>query len=182
MKKALLVGIKDYPGTFNDLMGCLNDVKSMAEILTSLFGFKAQDISLLTNSEATTANILKALEKLVKGTKAGDTLFFHYSGHGSQLPDTQGEESDRLDECLCPCDFDWENKAIRDDDLARIFGTLDPGAHLEVILDSCHSGTGLRGMDRYSKPRFLPLPAQMVPAGCSAKQCRPIKPQRAQVL
>jgi len=183
MKKALLIGINDYPGTFNDLMGCVNDVMNMQDLLVSLFGFTKENIVMITDRDATTINILKALEMLVHGATAGDLLVFHYSGHGSQVPDTHGDEADKLDEILCPYDLDWKSNVIRDDDLARIFDTLDPNVHLEVFLDSCHSGTGLRGLDSaYRKPRFMPMPEEMAPAPGKTNQARTIKPVRAQVL
>jgi hypothetical protein len=78
MKKALLVGINNYPGTSNDLMGCVNDVQNMQNLLVSMFGFAAQDITMLTDREATTANILRGLEALVANTHPGDLLIFHY--------------------------------------------------------------------------------------------------------
>jgi len=55
MKKALLVGINNYPGTYCDLMGCINDVKNMQDLLTVIFGFRTEDICILTNRDATGA-------------------------------------------------------------------------------------------------------------------------------
>jgi hypothetical protein len=190
MKKALLVGINDYPGTFSDLMGCVNDVENMEDLLVSLFGFARESIVIITDRDATTINILKALEMLVHGAQPGDLLIFHYSGHGSQVPDRHGDEPDRLDETICPVDFDWKENVIRDDDFSRIFDTLDPEVHLEVFLDSCHSGTGLKGLESpthtkpedYRQRRFLPMPVEIAPAPGTIKRYRPVKPQRAQVL
>jgi len=140
--------------------------------------------------DATTINILKALEMLVYGAKAGDRLVFQYSGHGSQVPDTSGDESDKRDEILCPVDLDWKENVIRDDDLNKIFAALDDGVHLEVFLDSCHSGTALRalegpcpaGDDDYRKSRFLPMPGKMAPPPGAITHCRAIRPEKAQVL
>ncbi len=146
MKKALLVGINDYPGTQNDLMGCVNDITNVYDVLVKYFGFQPADITLLADKRATTKAILEALEKLVASGSPGDTLVFHYSGHGSQVADPEGDEADSKDEIICPYDFDWDRSYIKDDDFARIFQGLKKGAALEVILDSCHSGTGTREM------------------------------------
>lgn len=187
MKKALLVGINDYPGGYNDLMGCVNDVQNMQDLLVSLFGFAAADITLITDSRATTSNILSGLNALVSGAKPGDLLLFHYSGHGSQVADTNGDETDKLDEILCPYDLDWKSKMIRDDDLAKIFEPVATGVHIEVFLDSCHSGTGLKLMPgnngSYRRPRFLSPPQGLMklPAGATA-HVRGIRPAKAQVL
>jgi hypothetical protein len=187
MKKALLVGINDYPKQLSTLMGCINDVQNMHDLLTSLFGFKTEDICILTESDATAFNIMKALEMLVHGARPGDQLIFHFSGHGSQAPDGSGDEKDFLDEILCPYDLDWRENVVRDDDLSRIFGPVPAGVHVEVFLDCCHSGTGMRSLDGgYRKQRFLAVPADVVPA-CAAMRSsklvtKPIRPSRAQVL
>jgi hypothetical protein len=76
---------------------------------------------------------------------------FYYSGHGSQVVDTDGDEIDGLDEILCPHDIDFAKKFyISDDDLRGIFAKLPEGMNLEVILDCCHSGTGTREMELLS--------------------------------
>ena len=188
MKKALLVGINDYPGTYNDLMGCVNDVQNMQNLLLTMFGFAAQDIATLTDRGATTSNILKGLEALVSKAQPGDLLIFHYSGHGSQVTDAEGDEPDKLDEILCPYDLDWKSKMIRDDDLSKIFSSLPAGVHLEVFLDSCHSGTGLKLAGRngnYLKPRFLAPPWQEPQPRSHAnvrKRIRSIRPNKVRVL
>jgi uncharacterized caspase-like protein len=38
----------------------------------------------------TKENIINALKWLIKDAKAGDSLFFHYSGHGGTEPDPSG--------------------------------------------------------------------------------------------
>ncbi len=144
-KKALLVGINDYPGTQNDLHGCVNDITNVYDVLVKYFGFAPSDIVLLSNARARKAAILDALKSLLGGAQAGDNLVFHYSGHGSQVRDTEGDElDDGKDEVICPYDFNWTNGFIKDDDLASLISGLKKGARLEVILDSCHSGTGTR--------------------------------------
>ena len=183
MKKALLVGINNYPGTSNDLMGCVNDVQNMQNLLVSMFGFVTENISMLTDREATTANILKGLEALVADAQRGDLLIFHYSGHGSQVADPEGDEPDQLDEILCPYDLDWKTKMIRDDDLKRIFDPLPSGVHLEVFLDSCHSGTGLKVIPdlngSYRRIRFMAPPERLrrisLPTAVRATAIRPPK-------
>jgi metacaspase-1 len=144
-KKALLVGINDYPGTQNDLFGCVNDITNVYDVLVKYFGFVPSDIVLLSNARARKAAILNALKSLLAGAQAGDSLVFHYSGHGSQVRDSDGDElDDGKDEVICPYDFNWTDGFIKDDDFASLLGGLKKGVRLEVILDSCHSGTGTR--------------------------------------
>ncbi len=145
MKKALLVGINDYPGSQNDLHGCVNDITNVYDVLVKYFDFASTDVALLQDKRATKAAILDGLKALVARAASGDTLVFHYSGHGSQVRDTEGDElADGLDEIICPVDFDWDGGFIKDDDFASLFSELKKGIALEVILDSCHSGTGTR--------------------------------------
>ena len=145
MRKALLVGINRYPDPGNDLKGCVNDVRQMAETLKSRCGFPGGgNMRILTDARATTKAILEGLAWLTTGVSPGDSLVFHYSGHGSQVPDGNGDETaDGLDEILCPYDLDWKHP-LTDDDLAAACADVPQGALLTVILDCCHSGTGLR--------------------------------------
>lgn len=139
-KRALIVGI-NYPGTSSELKGCVNDANNMEQLLRTQFGFK--EIIKLLDNDATTASILSELQWLVKGATPGDTLVFHYSGHGSQVYDRSGDEGDRFDEIICPIDLDWRDKVITDDQMKVIFDTVPAGVNLTVILDCCHSGSGL---------------------------------------
>lgn len=147
-KRALIVGI-NYPGTTHELRGCVNDALEMEKMLRASFGFN--DIRMLLDNAATTANILSELERLVTEPEPGDVLFFHYSGHGSQFPDNYDDdhEPDGLDEIICPIDLNWHDKMIRDDDLKRIFDTVPAGVNLTVVLDCCNSGGGLDQLNQY---------------------------------
>jgi len=158
-KKALLVGINRYPDPGNELKGCVNDVLLIRETLEKHFGFADPGgIRLLTDARATTAAILDGLAWLTSDAAPGDSLVFHYSGHGSQVPDKNGDERDGQDEILCPFDLDWR-RPLTDDDLAAAISGVPRGALLTVILDCCHSGTGLRepaAPGYATRPRFLP--------------------------
>lgn len=147
-RKALLVGINDYapvgPGG-PDLRGCVNDVYDMANTLNALGIVPAvpANLRILTDSRATRANIIEGLQWLIKNPEEGDLLIFYYSGHGSRVADINGDELDSQDETICPHDFATAGM-IKDDDLRASFSALFPGVNLEVILDSCHSGSGTR--------------------------------------
>jgi len=161
VKKALLVGINKYRPDLNaDLRGCVNDVENMRHMLIKLFGFKPENIRVIIDERATRHNIIKRLRWLLKGARKGDELVFHYSGHGSQIRDRNGDElDDQLDEILCPHDLDWE-RPLSDDILAKIFKKLPKGVNLTMLCDSCHSGTMTRGLDNpiYRAPRFITPP------------------------
>jgi hypothetical protein len=152
-KYALLVGINKYAEPGNDLSGCVNDVTDMAELLSTQFGFKPDNIRILTDNRATQANILERLSWLVTVAKPGDQLVWHYSGHGSQVRDRDGDElEDQLDEIICPHDLDWDNP-FTDDLIASYFKEVIDGATLTFISDSCHSGTIDKGLSQNPHPK-----------------------------
>lgn len=134
-KYALCIGINDYPGTENDLSGCVNDANDWAEELRSR-GFS---VDILINSQATKANILNGMKALLERATAGDIVVFTYSGHGTWVPDQSGDEADGRDEALCP--YDLENGPLIDDELAEVFQNRERDVKLVFISDSCHSGT-----------------------------------------
>jgi hypothetical protein len=120
-RRALLVGLNHYPDPANNLRGCVNDVLQVSSLLQRGFLFDASaDIRLLTDERATTARIIERLRWLLRGAGPGDTLVFHYSGHGAQVRDRHGDElDDGLDEIICPYDLDWDDP-FTDDDLHAI--------------------------------------------------------------
>lgn len=172
---ALCVGInqfKNYP--HNGLQGCVNDVADMEDILTKHLGFKGSsgaeaDIIKLTDAQATKANIMSNLKTMVEDAKAGkySYLVFSLSSHGTQVPDVDRDEPDRYDEAFCPYDLaqkgnQWDpDYIITDDELHDLFIQLPPTVLLEVYLDTCHSGTGLKAVDLLldRKPRYMPPPS-----------------------
>lgn len=159
-KKALLIGINRYKIPGADLRGCVNDVKGIRSVLTKYFGFTGKDISILTDYAATTKAMRDAIARLVKGARKGDILLFHYSGHGSNVPDRNGDEADHRDEILCPTDLDWKDPLL-DDWLRATFDKLPAGVSLTVVMDCCHSGTNTRAIlppDAPLLPRYLPNP------------------------
>jgi hypothetical protein len=146
VKRALLVGINNYKAVPH-LFGSLNDVAAMKQILITRWGFAPESIVTLTEDAATRAGILRALRQLVSESGPNDTVVFHYSGHGSQVQDLNGDEEDGLDETLVPYDGRTSGVPdIVDDELDAIFAKLRTNNVL-IVLDSCHSGTGTRGVD-----------------------------------
>ncbi len=169
-RKALCVGInvfKNYPDAA--LQGCVNDAHDMASVLKEFIGFSDADITMLTDAQATKLNIMNNLKSMVDDAKAGkySYLAFSLSSHGTQVPDTSGDEPDRADEAFCPHDLaqagnKWDtDHIIVDDELRDLFIQLPKNVLLEVYLDTCHSGTGLRAIDMLldRKPRYLPPPS-----------------------
>jgi len=149
-RRALLVGINDYPNAADRLEGCVNDVFLVSSLLQEC-GFEAEDIRVCLDRRATARGILERLEWLLGAARAGDQLVFYYSGHGAQLPSYgDGDTVDRKDETLVPWDFDWSpERCVTDDQLFALYSQLPYGTQLVKIFDCCHSG----GIHRAGAPR-----------------------------
>ena len=95
-KYALLIGINDYHlSDFPSLKGAINDVRLLRDLLVQRFRFKADDIEILTDADATHTGIMTAFQRLTDKVHSGDIVYIHYSGHGSEMHDENGDEADR---------------------------------------------------------------------------------------
>ncbi|MFK0001387.1 caspase domain-containing protein [Paenarthrobacter sp. NPDC090522] len=169
-KSALCVGINKFKFLPQSswLQGCVNDAEDLSTLLAEKYGFAASDITVLRDAKATKKAVMAGLSKLVEAATTGeaDHLVFTFSSHGTQIPDTNGDEADRLDEAFACYDINntgdaWDPATvIADDELADVFASLPDGIRMDVVLDTCHSGTGLKSLDLVPgrRPRFLPAP------------------------
>jgi hypothetical protein len=160
-RRALCVGIDSYPTS--PLAGCVHDAQTWAQALRGL----RFDVTTVIDRDATRQRVLDALHALVASARAGDSLVFQYSGHGTQAEDLNGDESDRYDEALVPIDY-TSGALLLDDDLADVYRRLPDGAVLTLFMDCCHSGTNSRfaPLDRSlprgdERRRFLELTADL---------------------
>lgn len=133
MKKALIVGIDDYPAS--PLSGCVNDAISVATTLENN-GDGSPNFSirsLTSNNEAVSTEVLSAaIADLFKGE--ADTALFFFAGHGIINPDTNAGYIVSQD----------GKKGSWGISLSEILG-LANGAHPHIkstviILDCCHAG------------------------------------------
>jgi len=160
-KIALCIGINDYPGTQNDLSGCVNDANDWAAELSGR-GFA---VAKMLDSQATHAAMTSAITNLTHSAVKGDTLVITYSGHGTWVPDSSGDEPDGRDEGLCPYDIGTVGPLL-DDQIRHMFGARAAGVRILLLSDSCHSGSVTRGKEDDLDPgqpraRFMPLESWM---------------------
>jgi len=163
--RALLVGVSDYAeeSGIPDLRGPRNDVMLMRDILKKR---GAGDITLLAHEvdgavEPTHRAILDAFASLSERSGPGDLVYIHLSGHGSRHLDTNGDETDGLDEVFLPADTGKAEagsnqipNALTDDEIgASVRKIRDKGADVWLVMDSCHSGSGLRATSEVSAVR-----------------------------
>ena len=161
-RRALCIGINIYPTA--PLFGCVADAELWARTLGEL-GFGEPTV--LRDEEAQRERILTEIERLFVSSRSGDVIVLQYAGHGTQLNDLDGDETDALDEAICPVDFD-EGAYIIDDDFAEVFGRLPDGVSLTCFFDCWHSGTNTRltvgapgGARAGSRARFMRPTAEM---------------------
>lgn len=158
--RALLIGIGHYEVAGADLPGVDQDIKMMGEVARKL-GFAPSQIKSLSHSEATLEAIRDTIESwLIDGTTPSDRVLFYHSGHGTLVPDENGDEADGHDEALLPYDFTGglphekgspkPSRVLLDDELGRMLKKI-PAHEVVVLVDSCHSGTMTRSITR--KPR-----------------------------
>jgi hypothetical protein len=164
---ALCIGIDEY--RISPLAGCVADARLWAKTLEQM-GF--DNPRLLLNGAATRGAIVRAMEDIIGNAVSGDIVVIQFAGHGTQLPDVDGDEAagdtPGLDEALCP--FDYPDGAyVIDDDLAAICDRIPEGVNVTFFTDCCHSGSITRlaigpmaaaaGGDR--RPRFIAATAEM---------------------
>ena len=139
-KAALLIG-SNYPNTNSQLFGCINDINFLKDKLSNTYGYnKFNILTDDTSVKPTRDNILSNFRNFLSSSKAGDFLFFGFSGHGSQTRDTNGDEIDKIDETIVGCDL----KDVTDDELKKIItDNVKSNVTLFCVFDSCHSGTVL---------------------------------------
>jgi len=175
---AIIIGIERYPNLsqYDQLAGAKNDAALMRRLLVERFAFEDKNIVTLINDAATGNAIRAELGRLVDRVKSTASIqrpahvVFHFSGHGSQLPDqpvgdTNCDEPDGLDETLVPFDATKQGgpEDFRDDELDDFLIRLcdDGRARAWCILDCCHAGTGARGLTRFrSLERGSALPLE----------------------
>lgn len=151
-RRAVCIGVNAYPEPQDRLAGCVPDAEAWSQALRER-GFAVET---MRDAEATREAILSRLLDLVSTAVAGDILAVQFSGHGTHVPDLDGDEVDSFgprDEAICPVDF-REGGLIIDDDLALIWDLIPEGVSMTLFFDSCHSGTVSRG-----EPTIPDLPA-----------------------
>lgn len=145
---------KHYQGWDGALNACVADAKDMLALAKKQ---KFSASASLHDEKATAEAVMGAIQDAAKQLNKGDLLLLTYSGHGGQVRDTNGDETDkgRMDET-------WVlfNRELVDDELYDLFGKFKAGVRILALSDSCHSGTVTRAIPRFSgrgpKPRVMP--------------------------
>lgn len=173
---AVIVGVSEYPTLEKNLslVGPKYDALRVRDMLLQQ-GVQPQNIQLLADGVEksvlpTKVNIVNAMKSLTKQVKAGDFVYLHFSGHGSQQPAIHGSDlSDGLDEIFLPRDIGaWSaqigmiENSLTDNEMNVILTEIrNTGANVWAVFDSCHSGTmtrsvtGKKVVSRNVRPKLL---------------------------
>jgi len=166
-RRALVIGIGSYPATSG--WAAINGDKDIpyVEEMLLLNGFQKKDIVELKNEQATYAAICRQMETLIAQSQTGDFVYIHFSGHGQQVSDLNGDEDEGYDESWIPYDAQFAYQKgvyeggnhILDDQLNTWLHSLREkiGANgkIVVVADACHSGDGTRSAEEEKKSHVV---------------------------
>lgn len=157
-KYAILIGIGNYPADsgWNVIHGN-NDI-SILEAKLVKQGVPLNNIIKLIDEQATKSGIYEAFDYTLAKVEKGDVVYIHFSGHGQQVTDLNGDEEDGWDEAWIPYDarkeyisgiYEGQNHLI-DDELNKVLMRfrvkIGPSGKIIVVADACHSGSSTRGL------------------------------------
>lgn len=146
--RALVVGVDTY-ASMQRLRGAANDADDLAATLRKI---GVDDVTILTNADATLAGFDRAWNAVVDRSDAGDVLFLSFSGHGIRVPEREvrttpdGFEKGFL---LQPYSAQGNpDEILRDEDLYDRFAlATERGIKVLFVADACHAGAAVRGAD-----------------------------------
>lgn len=130
MRKALVVGINDYPGA--GLNFCIKDAAEIASVLEkNADGSPNFDVKLITDKpdNATRANLKRDIENLFEGDS--EVALFYFSGHGI-VTSTGGY--------IVTSDYTSYDEGISMDDILKLANKSKARDKI-IILDCCHAGS-----------------------------------------
>lgn len=155
-RRALVIGIGEYE---DKNWSKINGDKDVPYVISMLSDAGYKDVRTLVNKQATKANIVAAFKKLTIECDSGDVVYIHFSGHGQQVTDGNGDEKDGWDESWIPYDAylkygakDKGEKHLIDDEINVLLMALRNRVGKEgkilVVVDACHSGSSTRGENK----------------------------------
>ena len=146
----LLIGC-NYPTSSYKLNGCINDCLLINRMLINNFNVKEENIIFMRDDifsfndalYPSYDNIIKCLKKLIANSivENCESIYIHFSGHGSYYKDKSGDETDGNDEFIVPADYFKNYKSITDDDLFNYLKDIPKKTKCFTVFDCCNSGT-----------------------------------------
>ena len=122
-------------GSSLPLTGAVPDARAMQKLAAGL-GYQT---TTLLDDEGTTGNVVRKVVDAAGSLGSGDIFMLTYAGHGSQVFDRTGDETDGFDETWCLYD-----RMLLDDEIFRLLSYFEAGVRVLLVSDSCHAGTVAR--------------------------------------
>ena len=140
LSHALVIGINEYEHVPR-LRHAQNDAEEFARVLRERFEFTKNNLTILTDGDATRSEILRAFMKYTQDGNVGsnDRIVVFFAGHGHTVPSHRGETG-----FLVPVDGDLSDLStlIRWDELTRN-ADLIQAKHMFFAMDACYGGLAL---------------------------------------
>lgn len=165
-KRALVVGISDYPQTDANSWALIHGVND-ADLVTSVLKKQSFKVTKICDKAATANKIRTELKKMIVSCHQGDIVYLHFSCHGQPFEDQDGDEEDGWDESIIPYDAKMQyNKGkyegtnhIIDDELygylQKMRKAVGEKGMICVVIDACHSGGSSRGEEDEETQMFV---------------------------
>lgn len=165
---ALCVGINKYPEGVSNLAGCVTDAENWKNFIEANYQKTlSPEVLLLKNEQAKRDAFIDAVRKHLGQARDGDTVFLHYSGHGSReaappaylkyFPDGKNETLVLSDSRAKDEDGNYNGHDLADKELGKLLEELiqgKPNLNMVISLDCCHSGSGTRDAEGLAKSRL----------------------------
>lgn len=159
LKRALLIGINYIEDERNKLFGCINDVTNMDNKIRKVYP-ECKEFRCLTDTQTdplrkpTRQNIIDGITWLTNDLLPGESVLFHYSGHGGLSLDRSGDEKSGFDSCIYPIQ-NGKIEVITDDELkVCLVNKIPANCKCFAVLDCCHSGSALDLRYVYNAPNY----------------------------
>ena len=188
-KHALVIAIGNYQRqTGWPIISSENDIPLVAQVLRAQ---QFKDVVVLKDQQADRKGIVDAMRALINRVQKGDKVVVHFSSHGQQIADQNGDEADAYDEAIVCYGAPQNTRGayanytgdqhLRDEDLGALLNELRAklGSDGDVLLvvDACHSGTITRGSARLrggGPPLKINNPRFTIQKGRKNQKARPI--------
>ena len=186
--RALIVGVGEHQDASMNLPGIELDTAMMAAAAERL-GFPPRSIRTLLDEDATLAAFRRELASLAAARYgADDRVLVYFSGHGTHVPDDNGDESDDKDEALVLHDTRVSGGELhgflRDDEFGRLLGAI-PSSNVLVLVDACHSGSATKSfpaIGERGRPKYFRNPAAAYGGGSVRARTLVPEPRASHVL
>ena len=126
---ALIIGINEYEHV-PKLHHAVSDAESIQEMLTTLFDFPKENITILKNEEANKESILKVFSDITTKAEFNDRVLIFFEGHGETYKLPGGGDMGYL----IPVDGTLDNLYFSGISMQSIYDIVDESAAKHILL------------------------------------------------